>query len=181
MDRMTRATLGMAQENTVGAKRRLSGHDAAADPPAKKKPAPAASSASGVTTGVTVAMVRHNDQATRTCHLSHPHVPRPHSTCIQCRATLIERLDWTAFCIVPQDCEDWDAVAAETGWTLEHCLAHKLAFKRKDDPKVKAEAMAAHMRRLRAAGRHLLSLTRSWVVLLATTRVHHMHSTGSMG
>jgi hypothetical protein len=64
-------------------------------------------------------------------------------------------------CILPQDCEDWDAVAAETGWTLEHCLAHKLAFKRKDDPKVKAEAMAAHMRRLRAAGRHLLSLTRS--------------------
>jgi hypothetical protein len=60
-----------------------------------------------------------------------------------------------------QDCEDWDTVAAATGWTLEHCLAHKLAFKKKDDPKVKAEAMAAHMRRLRAAGRHLLHLTRS--------------------
>lgn len=64
-------------------------------------------------------------------------------------------------CHCAQDCEDWDAVAAEMGWTLEQCLAHKLAFKKKDDPKVKAEAMAAQMRRLRAAGRHLLSLTRS--------------------
>ena len=42
--------------NTLGSKRRLSCHDAAAEPPAKK-PAPAASAASGATTGVTVAMV----------------------------------------------------------------------------------------------------------------------------
>jgi hypothetical protein len=47
--------------NTLGSKRRLSIHDAAAEPPAKK-PAPAASAASGATTGVTVAMVRQNDQ-----------------------------------------------------------------------------------------------------------------------
>lgn len=60
-----------------------------------------------------------------------------------------------------QDCEAWDTVATQQGWTLEECLAHKLAFKKKDDPKIKAEAMAAHMRRLRAAGRHLLDLTRS--------------------
>ena len=39
-----------------------------------------------------------------------------------------------------QDCEAWDAVAAQTGWTLEECLAHKLAFKKKDDPKVELPA-----------------------------------------
>lgn len=102
-----------------------------------------------------------------------------------------------------QDCEAWDAVSAATGWGLAECLAHKLAFKKKDDPKVgattflhpncsfsllqrpcsrhawlrsitqkhsprpfpgataqvKAEAMGLHMRRLRAAGRHLLDIT----------------------
>lgn len=39
-------------------------------------------------------------------------------------------------CMVAQDCEAWDEVSAATGWSLAECLTHRLAFKKKDDPKV---------------------------------------------
>jgi hypothetical protein len=49
----------------------------------------------------------------------------------------------------------WDAVAEETGWTLADCLNHRLAFARRADAKAKVEALAQHVKRLRAAGWHL--------------------------
>ncbi|KAL4439937.1 hypothetical protein ABPG75_002938 [Micractinium tetrahymenae] len=50
----------------------------------------------------------------------------------------------------------WEAVAAETGWTPADCLGHKLAFAKRADAKAKVEVLAAHVKRLRAAGWHLL-------------------------
>lgn len=50
----------------------------------------------------------------------------------------------------------WEAVAADMGWTLADCLGHKLAFAKRADAKAKVEVLAAHVKRLRAAGWHLL-------------------------
>lgn len=50
----------------------------------------------------------------------------------------------------------WEAVAAETGWTLADCLGHKVAFAKRADAKGKVEVLATHVKRLRAAGWHLL-------------------------
>ncbi len=50
----------------------------------------------------------------------------------------------------------WEAVAAEMGWTLADCLGHKLAFAKRADAKAKVEVLATHVKRLRAAGWHLL-------------------------
>lgn len=47
-------------------------------------------------------------------------------------------------------------MAEELGWTVKDCLNHKLSFKKKDNPKDKHEAMGQHIKRLRAAGWHLL-------------------------
>lgn len=49
----------------------------------------------------------------------------------------------------------WEAVAEETGWNVEDCLAHKMSFAKRADPKGKVQALATHVKRLRAAGRHL--------------------------
>lgn len=49
-------------------------------------------------------------------------------------------------------------MAEQTGWTIAECLSHKLSFKKRDDPKIKLAAMTQHIRRLRAAGRHLTTL-----------------------
>lgn len=54
--------------------------------------------------------------------------------------------------------ESWELVAEQTGWTIADCLSHKLSFKKRDDPKIKLAAMTQHIRRLRAAGRHLSML-----------------------
>ncbi|PRW33188.1 kinesin-3 isoform X2 [Chlorella sorokiniana] len=58
---------------------------------------------------------------------------------------------------VPVPAEDniWEAVAEETGWTLTDCLSHKVAFAKRADAKSKVEALAQHVKRLRAAGWHL--------------------------
>ncbi|KAK9808744.1 hypothetical protein WJX72_002933 [[Myrmecia] bisecta] len=58
----------------------------------------------------------------------------------------------------PAQVEDtWEAISEETGWTLKECLNHKLLFKKRDADKAKNQVMGQHLRRLRAAGRHLLT------------------------
>lgn len=56
----------------------------------------------------------------------------------------------------PQNEDSWESISQELGWTVTDCLNHKLSFKKKDDPKAKHEAMGQHIKRLRAAGWHLL-------------------------
>ncbi|KAL4854429.1 Kinesin-like protein KIN-14C [Chlorella vulgaris] len=53
------------------------------------------------------------------------------------------------------DENEWEAVAEETGWGVADCLGHKLAFAKRADAKSKVEALAQHVKRLRAAGWHL--------------------------
>ena len=55
--------------------------------------------------------------------------------------------------------ESWEQVQEETGWSLVACLGHKLSFTKRQDPKAKSEALLAHVKRLRAAGWHLHTLT----------------------
>ena len=57
---------------------------------------------------------------------------------------------------VPAEDNIWEAVAEETGWTPADCLGHKLSFAKRSDAKARVEALAAHVKRLRAAGWHLL-------------------------
>lgn len=59
-----------------------------------------------------------------------------------------------AYCMQNED--SWESISQELGWTVTDCLNHKLSFKKKDDPKAKHEAMGQHIKRLRAAGWHLL-------------------------
>ena len=49
----------------------------------------------------------------------------------------------------------WEAVAEEMGWGVTDCLSHKLSFNKRMDAKAKVDALAAHVKRLRAAGWHL--------------------------
>lgn len=56
----------------------------------------------------------------------------------------------------PDDSE-WGGIAAETGWTPQDCLAHKVTFAKRADAKAKVDTLAGHMKRLRAAGWHLCS------------------------
>ena len=46
----------------------------------------------------------------------------------------------------------WEQTAGETGWAVADCLAHKLAFPKRADAKLKVAALGEHMQRLRAAG-----------------------------
>ncbi len=55
--------------------------------------------------------------------------------------------------------ESWEQVQEETGWSLVACLGHKLSFTKRQDTKTKSEALLAHVKRLRAAGWHLHTLT----------------------
>ena len=57
-----------------------------------------------------------------------------------------------------QNEESWEQISQELGWTVADCLNHKLSFKKKEDPKAKHEAMGQHIKRLRAAGWHLLHI-----------------------
>lgn len=56
----------------------------------------------------------------------------------------------------PQNEDSWEHISQQLGWTVSDCLNHKLSFKKKEDPKAKHEAMGQHIKRLRAAGWHLL-------------------------
>ena len=55
-----------------------------------------------------------------------------------------------------EDAGEWELVAAETGWTFEDALHHKIAFPKRADAKAKVEVLGTHVRRLRAAGWHVL-------------------------
>lgn len=55
-----------------------------------------------------------------------------------------------------QNEDSWEHISEQLGWSVADCLNHKLSFKKKDDPKSKHEAMGQHIKRLRAAGWHLL-------------------------
>lgn len=50
----------------------------------------------------------------------------------------------------------WEQVAEETGWGLADCLSHKITFAKRADAKAKVEPLVLHVKRLRAAGWHLL-------------------------
>ncbi|KAL3149974.1 hypothetical protein ABBQ38_013330 [Trebouxia sp. C0009 RCD-2024] len=56
----------------------------------------------------------------------------------------------------PQNEDSWEHISQQLGWSVADCLNHKLSFKKKEDPKAKHEAMGLHIKRLRAAGWHLL-------------------------
>ncbi len=68
-----------------------------------------------------------------------------------------------AYCIQNED--SWESISQELGWTVTECLNHKLSFKKKDDPKAKHEAMGLHIKRLRAAGWHLLHVMERYAKL----------------
>ena len=55
-----------------------------------------------------------------------------------------------------QNEDSWEHISQQLGWSVADCLNHKLSFKKKEDPKAKHEAMGQHIKRLRAAGWHLL-------------------------
>lgn len=55
-----------------------------------------------------------------------------------------------------QNEDSWEQSSEQLGWSVADCLNHKLSFKKKEDPKAKHEAMGQHIKRLRAAGWHLL-------------------------
>jgi hypothetical protein len=51
--------------------------------------------------------------------------------------------------------ETWENIVEATGWSIDDCLSFKLSFKKREDAKLKSEAMGLHLRRLRALGWHL--------------------------
>jgi len=53
--------------------------------------------------------------------------------------------------------EAWPAIAARTGWTPADCLAHKLSVNKRRDAAGAVDALAAHLRVLRALGAHLVA------------------------
>ena len=68
-----------------------------------------------------------------------------------------------------QNEDSWEQISEELGWSVTDCLNHKLSFKKKDDPKAKHEAMGQHIKRLRAAGWHLLHVMERFDLLLTVT------------
>ena len=91
-------------------------------------------------------------------------------TCCLCMATAcimkFTRADKTD-CMQNED--SWEQISEELGWSVTDCLNHKLSFKKKDDPKAKHEAMGQHIKRLRAAGWHLLHVMERFDLLLTVT------------
>ena len=62
-----------------------------------------------------------------------------------------------------QNEDSWEHISEQLGWSVADCLNHKLSFKKKEDPKAKHEAMGQHIKRLRAAGWHLLHVMERFV------------------